>query len=129
MVNNDRAGSHMMVGVLRADQGDLAGAQRAYETALHVEPSCRQVQFARVFSRLTQSRSVRALLRVGDVHPSESAFYAESHRLVAVLSGHGDVGLILELHRSGDNRVELARRFGFKSAGALDRAYLGRKAR
>ncbi len=39
MVNNDRAGSHMMVGVLRADQGDPAGAQRAYETALRVEPS------------------------------------------------------------------------------------------
>jgi predicted CXXCH cytochrome family protein len=39
MVNNDRAGSHMMVGVLRADQGDPAEAQRAYETALRIEPS------------------------------------------------------------------------------------------
>jgi tetratricopeptide (TPR) repeat protein len=39
MVNNDRAGSHMMVGVLRADQSDPAGAQRAYETAMRIEPS------------------------------------------------------------------------------------------
>jgi len=39
MVNNDRAGSHLMVGVLRADQGDAAGAERAYKTAIHVEPS------------------------------------------------------------------------------------------
>ncbi|MCZ6698595.1 MAG: hypothetical protein O7D94_06670 [Planctomycetota bacterium] len=119
--------SHLMVGALTGYR-PMPGAL-AEGLALHVEPRCRQIQFARVFSRLTRSRSVRALLRVGEFHPSESAFYAESHRLVAVLSGHGDVGLILELHRSGDNRVELARRFGFKSAGALDRAYLGRKAR
>lgn len=39
MVNNDRAGSHMMLGVLRADQGDPAGALRAYETAIRVEPT------------------------------------------------------------------------------------------
>ncbi len=38
MVNNERAGSHMMLGVLRADQGDPAGAERAYETAMRVEP-------------------------------------------------------------------------------------------
>ncbi len=39
MVNNERAGSHMMIGVLRANQGDVVGAERAYETAIRVEPN------------------------------------------------------------------------------------------
>lgn len=118
---------HLMVGALTGYR-PMAGAL-AEGLALHVEPRCRQVQFARVFSRLTEPRSVRTLLKVGELHPTEPTFYAESHRLVAVLSGHEEVGRILELNRSGGSRADLSRVFGFKSAGALDRAYLGRKAR
>ena len=38
LLNNDRAGAHLMLGVLHADQGDVERAQTDYETALRLEP-------------------------------------------------------------------------------------------
>jgi len=38
LVNNDRAGAHLMLGVLHTDQGDFEQAIRDYETAMELEP-------------------------------------------------------------------------------------------
>ena len=38
LLNNDRAGAHLMLGVLHADQGDVERAVGDYETALRLEP-------------------------------------------------------------------------------------------
>lgn len=39
MVNNDRAGAYMTMGVLRESQNDLESAQSNYETAIRIEPT------------------------------------------------------------------------------------------
>lgn len=36
--NNERAGGHLMLGILYENLGDLAAAQQEYETAIHIEP-------------------------------------------------------------------------------------------
>lgn len=118
---------HLIVGAVRGYR-PIAGAL-AEGLALHVEPRCRQVQYGRLFGRLTEPRPLSELLRIGDLHPPEPGFYAESHRLVSVLSTHGDVGQIALMDGAGGDRRDLARRFGFKGAAALERAYTGREKR
>ncbi|MBN2563801.1 MAG: hypothetical protein JXQ75_23025 [Phycisphaerae bacterium] len=93
--------------------------------ALHVEPRCRHVQFARLFGQSSKPRGVSALLAVGEVHPAEPAFYAEAHRLVSILLERSDGGTVLARSLAPLDRGRLAELFGFESSRALESAYLG----
>lgn len=118
--------THLMVAAV-IHHRSLAGAL-AEGIALHAEPRARRQQFSRLFARQKDPRGIKSLLGIGGSHPTEPAFYAQAHRLVAVLLPRGDISLILETRADMSDPKVLAREFGFKSALALQRAYLGRTA-
>lgn len=72
--------------------------------ALAVEPGCRRRQFARLFAELPRPRTLKELFAVGDLHPPQPAFYAESARLVAVLQGRGGLPRLVDLFAESSRR-------------------------
>jgi hypothetical protein len=78
---------------------------------------------------LHEPRSVKELLAMGEVHPSDAAFYAESHRLVGVLLTRGGAGLVVDRSLAPLDRPQLADLFAFDGARTLEKAYRGQQTR
>lgn len=95
--------------------------------ALQMEPKCRHRQFFRLFRELLRPRPLGALLSISSTHPPEGDFYAEAFRLSDVLRGRAGLHTFSKATGKNLDAAELARRFGFDSAPALEREYLGRR--
>ncbi|MCG8407319.1 MAG: tetratricopeptide repeat protein [Phycisphaerales bacterium] len=115
--------SHLMVGAVTDYRPFKAVMNEGL--ALHVEPPCRQRQFARLFADLAKPRSVVKLLEISEVHPPTPDFYAEAYRLMAVLIERSDISTALEAGTQEMDRRKLARLFGFNTGSALEQAYRG----
>jgi len=84
LMNNDRAGAHLMLGIVAEGQGQEQEAVRAYQDALHVEPRTTgpRTNLAALYDRLAEAedrRANQAALR-GDAPAAEGA-QAEANRL------------------------------------------------
>ena len=84
LVNNDRAGSHLMLGIVAEGQGQEAEAVRAYQDALHVEPRTTgpRTNLAALYERLAETEDRRAgqAASLGD-SPAAAKAEAEANRL------------------------------------------------
>ena len=95
--------------------------------ALHVEPQCRHRQFAGLFGKIRQPKSIDRLLKVDEIHPPETEFYAQAYRLMAVLLDYGAMDSALRAGKLQVGRDKLARLFGLPSGEALETTYRGRE--
>lgn len=114
---------HLMIGALTSYRPMPSAL--AEGLALQFEPPCRHVQFARLFQRNDNPRTLDALLRISEAHPADGAFYAESHRLVSVLIREGGVGALIRGGPQGPDVAALAVLGGFEDAAALESAFRG----
>jgi tetratricopeptide (TPR) repeat protein len=84
LVNNDRAGAHLMLGIVAEGQGQDDQAVRAYQDALHVEPRTTgpRTNLAALYDRLAETEDRRAgqAASRGDTAAAEKAA-AEANRL------------------------------------------------
>ncbi|NLF70600.1 MAG: ammonia-forming cytochrome c nitrite reductase subunit c552 [Candidatus Anammoximicrobium sp.] len=62
LVNNDRAGAHLMLGIVAEGQGQEGAAVRAYQDAMHVEPRTTgpRTNLAALYDRLAETEDRRA---------------------------------------------------------------------
>jgi tetratricopeptide (TPR) repeat protein len=84
LVNNDRAGAHVMLGILAEGQGQDERAITAYQDALHVEPATTgpRTNLAALYDRLAELQDRRAgqASSLGD-SPAADKAAAEANRL------------------------------------------------
>lgn len=84
MVNSDRAGAHLMLGILAEGQGQDEQAVQAYQDALHVEPRTTgpRTNLAALYDRLAEGEDRRAgqAASQGDTPAAQKAG-AEANRL------------------------------------------------
>jgi len=106
-----------------AAAGQIPGAL-AEGLALHVEPPCRQRQFARLFRAQPQPATLSELISHAAVHPTTPEFYAQSHRLIAVLRERLPFEKITTAVANGASVDELAQRSGYADTLRLQRRYL-----
>lgn len=92
--------------------------------ALHVEPPCRHRQFVRLFKSQPQPAALAELLQSEGVHPTTPEFYAQAHRLVAVIRDRVEFAKIVAAVARGDDVNRLANMAGFADASRLQRRYL-----
>ena len=113
--------AHLATAELRRDRP--LPAVIAEGLALDMEPACRHRQFARLFAGLPQPSPVARLLTANDLHPPETHFYAEAHRLVTVLRTRTSPAALIAMEFEAFELPRLATRCGFSDAHALQRAY------
>ena len=84
LVNNDRAGAHVMLGIMAEGQGQDERAIKAYQDALHVEPATTgpRTNLAALYDRLAEMQDRRAgqASSLGD-SPAADKAAAEANRL------------------------------------------------
>ncbi len=84
LVNNDRAGAHVMLGIVAEGRGQDERAIRAYQDALHVEPATTgpRTNLAALYDRLAEGQDSRAgqASSLGDSAAADRAA-AEANRL------------------------------------------------
>ncbi len=106
-----------------AATGQIPGAL-AEGLALHVEPPCRQRQFARLFRAQPQPATLNELISHAAVHPTTPEFYAQAHRLIAVLRERLSFEQVTTAVAKGASLDELAQRGGYADTLRLQRRYL-----
>jgi len=85
---------------------------------------CRQRQFARLFRAQPQPATLSELISHAAVHPTTPEFYAQSHRLIAVLRERLPFEKITTAVANGASVDELAQRSGYADTLRLQRRYL-----
>jgi len=106
-----------------AASGQIPGAL-AEGLALHVEPPCRHRQFARLFRAQPQPATLNELVNHTTIHPTTPEFYAQSHRLIAVLRERVSFEQIATAVARGDSLSSLAQLGGYADTLRLQRRYL-----
>jgi len=106
-----------------AASGQIPGAL-AEGLALHVEPPCRHRQFARLFRAQPQPATLNELIGHTAIHPTTPEFYAQSHRLIAVLRERVSFEQIAKAVTRGDSLAALAQLGGYADPMRLQRRYL-----
>jgi len=111
--------THLIVGAATGYRS-LPGAL-AEGAALQAEPRARQIQFARLFRGLPRRRTAEALLQVGETHPVDTAFYAESANLAARLFARSGLAPLLSL-KDRPEATDVVSAFKFKDMNELEQA-------
>jgi tetratricopeptide (TPR) repeat protein len=89
MVNNDRAASHLMLGILYENLGDDIRAEQAYRTAIHVEPGVTgpRTNLAAMYDRMAeaaQQQGQQAVTQRDRASVDRHAEVVVRHRLAAM---------------------------------------------